>query len=59
MSDTAYAIIFGVVAGMMVNICVHELLPTAAKYDPQDKVMSKSVVAGMLVMALSLVLFAV
>ena len=35
MSDSAYAVIFGLVSGMMVNICIHELLPTAVKYDPQ------------------------
>ncbi len=38
-------------------ICLQQLLPTANRYDPEDKVVSKSVVAGMLVMALSLVLF--
>mmetsp|Transcript_8919 Transcript_8919/g.20850 ORF Transcript_8919/g.20850 Transcript_8919/m.20850 type:complete len:365 (+) Transcript_8919:61-1155(+) len=59
MSDSAYAVIFGLVSGMMVNICIHELIPTAVKYDPEDKVTSKSVIAGMLVMALSLVLFAI
>jgi zinc transporter ZupT len=54
-----YGVIFGVVAGLMVNICIHELLPTAQKYDPHDKVTSKSVIAGMFVMALSLVMFQV
>jgi ZIP family zinc transporter len=59
MSATTFATIFGIVSGMMVNICVHELLPTAAKYDPTDRVTSKCVIAGMFVMALSLVLFQV
>jgi len=59
MSDSAYAVVFGIVSGMMVNICIHELIPTAVKYDPQDKVTSKSVIAGMFVMAMSLVLFAI
>jgi len=57
MDDRAYGVIFGLVAGLMVNICIHELLPTAQKYDPTDKVMSKSVIGGMAIMALSLVCF--
>jgi len=59
MDDRAYGVVFGLVAGLMVNICIHELLPTAQKYDPEDKVMSKSVIAGMFIMALSLVCFQV
>lgn len=59
MDVRTYGVIFGLVAGLMVNICIHELLPTAFKYDPTDKVTSKSVIGGMLVMALSLVLFQV
>ena len=58
-SQLAYGILFGLVAGMMVSICIKELLPTAFRYDPDDRVVTKSVVAGMLIMALSLVLFAV
>lgn len=42
---------------MMVYISVKELLPTARRYDPEDGVTSYSVFAGMLVMAVSLVLF--
>ena len=57
MDDNAYGIVFGLVAGMMVNICVSELLPTSFKYDPKDLVMTKSFVTGMAIMALSLVLF--
>lgn len=57
MDDTLYGVIFGLVAGMMINICIHELLPTAYKYDPSDKYVTKSVIFGMAIMALSLVLF--
>ena len=48
---------FGMVAGMMVMICLNELIPTAHRYDPCDTVVTKSVVAGMAVMAASLCLF--
>jgi len=53
----AYGIVFGFVGGMMVFICVHELIPTAHRYDPHDKVASTSLYIGMGIMALSLVLF--
>lgn len=56
-SELVYGVLFGVVAGMMVNITIHELLPTAVRYDPADKVTTNSVIAGMAVMALSLTLF--
>jgi zinc transporter ZupT len=57
-SDTMYAVLFGLVAGMMVIISVRELLPTAHRYDPDDCVVTYSFIAGMCIMALSLVLFA-
>lgn len=59
LSDAVYATIFGLVAGMMIYISVKELLPTARRYDPEDKVTSTTVFIGMAVMALSLVLFVV
>merc|ERR1711956_205088 len=49
--------VFGVVAGMMVMIVLLELLPTASKYDPQDSVVTTSLVIGMLVMAAPLCIF--
>jgi ZIP family zinc transporter len=52
-----YAILFGGVAGMMVIISSRELLPTAHRYDPEDTVVTFSFIAGMVIMALSLVLF--
>lgn len=56
-SDTTYAVLFGLVAGMMVVISVRELLPTAHFYDPEDTVVTNSYIAGMVLIALSLVLF--
>ena len=45
-------------AGMMVLISVRELLPTAHRYDPQDKYVTVCFSAGMAIMALSLVMIA-
>lgn len=58
-SDTLYAVLFGLVSGMMVVISVRELLPTAHRYDPEDSVVTLSFIAGMIIMALSLVLFVI
>ena len=55
--ETTYGILFGLVGGMMVMICLHELIPTAHRYDPDDKIVTNSVIIGMIVMAFSLVLF--
>jgi len=57
MSDNLYAILFGIVGGMMVIISTKELLPTAHRYDPEDTVVTYSMIVGMVIMALSLVLF--
>lgn len=56
-TPVVYAILFAVVAGMMVYISLKELLPTAHRYDPNDQVTTLSFVAGMAIMAMSLVLF--
>lgn len=56
-SDQSYAILFGIVAGMMVIISARELLPTAHRYDPEDSVVTYSFMVGMAIMAVSLVLF--
>lgn len=56
-SNLVYGILFSVVSGMMVYISLKELLPTAHRYDPEDKVTTISLVVGMTIMALSLVLF--
>jgi zinc transporter ZupT len=57
-SPTLYAVVFGIVSGMMVLISVRELMPTAHKHDPDDKYVTISIVVGMMVMALSLALIA-
>lgn len=57
MSDYAYAILFGLVSGMMVIISLKELIPTAHRYDPEDTVVTYSLIGGMFIIALSLVLF--
>jgi zinc transporter, ZIP family len=56
-SDELYATLFGVVAGMMVIISIRELMPTAHRYDPEDSVVTYAFMAGMAIIALSLVLF--
>ena len=56
-SAQAYAMLFGVVTGMMVFISFSELLPTALRYDPERKYYFQSFIAGMVVMAASLMLF--
>lgn len=57
MSDLAYGSLFGVAGGMMVYISVVELIPTALKYDPDDKYVTNSVLVGMGLMGASLLLF--
>lgn len=57
MSDYVYAILFGLVSGMMVIISMKELIPTAHRYDPEDTVVTYSLIGGMFIIALSLVLF--
>lgn len=56
-NDALFAALFGVTAGIMVAISVTELLPAAFRHDPEDKVTSKCVFLGMIVMALSIALF--
>ena len=59
MSDTLYATIFGMVGGMMVSIVLNEILPTAYRYDPNGLITKICLNSGMVVMAVSLVLFVV
>ncbi len=56
-SESTYAILFGLVAGMMIMISMKELLPTAHIYDNGDTVVSYSFIFGMGIMALSMCLF--
>jgi len=57
MGDELYGVLFGIVAGMMVNICLHELIPTAFRHDPKDTVVTYGLIGGMAIMAVSLLLF--
>lgn len=56
-TPVVYGVLFGIVAGMMIYISFKELLPTAHRYDPEDKVTTYGLIFGMVVMAISLVLF--
>lgn len=55
--ENIYALLFGIVSGMMIYICVFQLLPSAHRYDPADGFVSNGVIGGMAVMAISLVAF--
>ena len=57
MNDLVYGLLFGLVAGMMVYICIYQLQPTAHRYDPEDTIVTATTVTGMAIMAASLVLF--
>jgi len=56
-NDMVFGLLFASVAGIMVFISLDELLPTAEKYG-EHHIAIYGVVSGMVVMALSLVLFA-
>ena len=56
LSDALFGIIFAGVAGIMVYISLDELLPTAEKYG-KHHVAIGGLIAGMAIMAISLVLF--
>ncbi|WP_455717967.1 zinc transporter ZupT [Anaerosporobacter sp.] len=56
MSDTVFGIIFAGVAGIMVFISVDELLPAAREYG-EHHLSIYGLIAGMMVMAVSLLLF--
>lgn len=57
LSDTLFGIVFAGVAGIMVFISLDELLPAAKRYD-EAHLSIYGLIAGMVVMALSLVLLA-
>lgn len=56
-SDALFGVVFAGVAGIMVYISLDELLPTAEKYG-EHHIAITGLIAGMAVMAMSLVLFA-
>eukprot|EP00037_Helgoeca_nana_P006020 m.55914 g.55914 ORF g.55914 m.55914 type:complete len:402 (-) comp16923_c0_seq1:207-1412(-) len=57
MSWLAYAVLFGLVSGMMVYISFKELIVTALEYDVERKYFMPVLTTGMVVMALSLMIF--
>ncbi len=57
LNKTTLGLVFSIVAGIMVYISLDELFPTAEKYGKHHIVIS-GLIAGMIVMALSLLLFA-
>jgi ZIP family zinc transporter len=56
-NEAAFGLIFASVAGIMVYISLDELLPTAEEYG-EHHIAITGLISGMLIMALSLVLFA-
>lgn len=57
--DLAFAIAFGLVAGIMVYISVMELLPAAFSFDPNNRYVTVSCLGGMGVMAFSFILLSI
>jgi ZIP family zinc transporter len=55
-NDSMFGVIFAMVAGIMVYISLDELLPTAEKYG-EHHIAIYGLISGMIVMAVSLVLF--
>lgn len=59
LGGNANGILFGIVAGMMTVISVHELLPNAHRYAINDSTVTYSFLVGSFLIALSLMLFSV
>ena len=57
LNETILGVIFGAVAGIMVYISLDELLPTASQYG-KHHIAIGGLIAGMAIMAVSLLLFA-
>lgn len=55
-SPIAFAVLYGVAAGILVYTAIQHLLKTAYKYDPEDKVTTTSFFLGMIILAIALVL---
>jgi ZIP family zinc transporter len=58
LNDAVMGLVFASVAGVMIYICLDELLPTAQRMASHHHLMIGGVLAGMVVMSLSLVLLA-
>eukprot|EP00440_Ansanella_granifera_P057230 gb/GFBE01062035.1/.p1 GENE.gb/GFBE01062035.1/~~gb/GFBE01062035.1/.p1 ORF type:complete len:338 (+),score=71.26 gb/GFBE01062035.1/:1-1014(+) len=57
-SPMTFAVLFGLIGGVMIHICFKKLIPTALKYDPENRYTSYAFFCGMGIMALSLIAFA-
>ena len=57
-SDNVFGVTYGILAGIMTWIALGELLPQARELDPNDKITSKGLAAGMAVMSATLCLLA-
>lgn len=57
-TDAEYGVVYSLVAGMMTYIALGELLPAARRYDPDDRVATKALLAGLALMSATLVLLA-
>ena len=57
-SHDVFGVTYGMVAGLMTWIALGELLPSAREHDPEDRVTSRWLAAGMALMASTLVLLA-
>lgn len=55
MNDVVYGIVFSISAGIMVFVSLAELLPAAQEYSEDDHLPIYGLIAGMLVMAVSLI----
>ena len=53
----SWAILFGIVTGMLLYLTIKELIPTAHRYDPEDSLVTSSIIVGMGLMAIALVVF--
>jgi len=58
LNDLVLGVVFASVAGIMIYICLDELLPAAQRTGAHHHLMIGGVTAGMLVMSISLVLLA-
>ena len=56
-SGNTNGILFSMLAGIMTMLSMDELLPSAHRYDPENKVVTSFLVLGMFVVGMSLVLF--
>lgn len=57
LNETVFGVLYGAVAGIMLYIALAELLPSANEQSSEKLAVNIGLVAGMLVMAVSLILF--